>query len=152
MIRDHCFSVPLILLYSGAMRVVPIPPELIKLGFIKYRDDMHTAGRARLFPEAQRNARGQMVAEFSREFGRYLTRIGMKMGRSLSLYSFRHGIADAFRSAGFLDEQFGMLLGHTKHSTTGQYGIMPEGPLMQRVEMINAVAYPGLETSHLMPS
>lgn len=115
---------------EGSMRVVPVHPELVRLGFIKYLDGMQAAGHSRLFPEAKRNARGQMVAEFSREFGRYLIRIGMKVGRGLSLYSFRHGTADAFRRAGFLDEQFGMILGHTKHSTTGQYGIMPEGPLM----------------------
>jgi integrase len=191
LIRDHCYWVPLIMLYSGArpaeiaqlatadvrqindqwimhiteegddddksvktegsMRVVPVHPELIKLGFIKHCEAMQAAGHTRLFPEAQRNERGQMIAEFSREFGRYLTRIGMKEGRGLSLYSFRHGTADAFRRAGYLDEYFAMILGHTKHSTTGRYGILPEGPLMQRVELVNAIAYPGLNLAHLYP-
>ncbi|MER9210055.1 DUF6538 domain-containing protein [Mesorhizobium sp. M0771] len=136
---------------EGSMRVVPIHDELIRLGFIKYRDGMEAAGHKRLFPEAKRNSRGQMVAEFSREFGRYLTRLGMKTGRGLSLYSFRHGAADALRRAGHLDEHFGFILGHTAGTMTGRYGIMPQGMLAQRVALVNSIAYPKLELSHLMP-
>lgn len=134
---------------AGSMRVVPVHDELIRLGFIKYRDSMEAAGQARLFPEAERNSRGQMIAGFSREFGRYLTRLGMKNGRGLSLYSFRHGAADALRQAGHLDEQFGFILGHTGASMTGRYGIMPQGMLQQRVELVNSIAYPGLKIDHL---
>jgi integrase len=57
---------------AGSMRVVPVHPDLIKLGFISYRNGMEKTGNTRLFPEAKRNGRGQMIAEFSREFGRYL--------------------------------------------------------------------------------
>lgn len=133
---------------EGSMRVVPVHDELIRLGFIKYRDGMEAAGHMRLFPEAKRNSRGQMVAEFSREFGRYLTRLGMKTGRGLSLYSFRHGAADALRRAGHLDEQFGFILGHTAGTMTGRYGIMPQGMLQQRVDLVNSIAYPKLELLH----
>lgn len=134
---------------EGSMRVVPVHDELIRLGFIKYRDGMESAGHARLFPEAKRNSRGQMIAEFSREFGRYLTRLGMKTGRGLSLYSFRHGAADALRRAGHLDEQFGFILGHTAGSMTGRYGIMPQGMLQQRVDLVNSITYPALDLAHL---
>ncbi|RWD50558.1 MAG: site-specific integrase [Mesorhizobium sp.] len=135
---------------EGSMRVVPVHDELIRLGFIKYRDGMEAAGHARLFPEAKRNSRGQMIAEFSREFGRYLTRLGMKTGRGLSLYSFRHGATDALRRAGHLDEQFGFILGHTAGSMTGRYGIMPQGMLKQRVDLVNSISYPGLDLSFLV--
>lgn len=134
---------------AGSMRVVPVHPELIKLGFISYRNGMERTGNSRLFPEAKRNSRGQMIAEFSREFGRYLTRINLKNGRGLSLYSFRHGAADAFRRAGHLDEQFGYILGHTSGSMTGRYGNLPQGMLQQRVELVNSIAYPGLQLKHL---
>ncbi|WP_353640817.1 DUF6538 domain-containing protein [Mesorhizobium sp. WSM2239] len=134
---------------AGSMRVVPVHNELIRLGFIKYRDGMEAAGHSCLFPEAKRNARGQMIAEFSREFGRYLTRLEMKDGRGLSLYSFRYGAADALRRAGHLDEQFGFILGHTSGTMTGRYGIMPQGMLKQRVELVNSIAYPKLDLTHL---
>lgn len=134
---------------KGSMRVIPVHPELIRLGLIKYRDGMESAGQQRLFPHAERNARGQMIADFSREFGRYLTRLGLKVGRGLSLYSFRHGAADALRRAGYLDEQFGFILGHTSATMTGRYGIMPQGMLQQRVDLVNAIAYPALNIDHL---
>ncbi|TIV93809.1 MAG: integrase, partial [Mesorhizobium sp.] len=134
---------------EGSMRVVPVHDELIRLGFIKYRDGMEVAGQARLFPEARRNSRGQMIAEFSREFGRYLTRLGMKAGRGLSLYSFRHGVADALRRAGYLDEQFGFILGHVAGTMTGRYGVMPQGMLQQRVDLVNSIGYPNLRLEHL---
>ncbi|GLQ82025.1 integrase [Mesorhizobium huakuii] len=134
---------------KGSMRVVPVHPELVKLGFVKYREAVKAKGEARLFPQAVRNQRGQMVADFSRDFGRYLTRIGIKAGRGLSLYSFRHGFIDALRRAEYLDEQFGFLVGHKAHSMTEQYGTLPQGMLRQRVEMIEAVAYPRLNLEHL---
>lgn len=134
---------------KGSMRVVPVHPELVALGFLKYHAEIKVAGEARLFPKATRNKRGQMVADFSRDFGRYLTRLKMKDGRGLSLYSFRHGAADALRRAGHLDEQFGFILGHTKATMTGRYGIMPQGMLEQRVELVNSIAYPGLKIDHL---
>lgn len=134
---------------EGSMRVVPVHPELVKLGFLKYHAEMTERGEKRLFPLAERNERGQMIADFSRDFPRYLTKIGLKDGRGLSLYSFRHGAADALRRANFLDEQFGFILGHTSGTMTQRYGTIPQGMLEQRVELVNAIAYPKLDISHL---
>lgn len=137
---------------AGSMRVVPVHPELIRLGFIGYHEKRVKEGGAALFPRATRNERGQLAADMSREFGRYLERIGLKQGRGLSLYSFRHGAADALRRAGYLDQEFGFILGHTEASMTGRYGIMPQGMLQKRVELVNAIAYPGLSLDHLAPA
>lgn len=134
---------------GGSMRVVPIHPELIRLGFVRYHEKRVKEGGAALFPGAVRNARGQIMSDLSREFGRYLTKIGLKQGRGISLYSFRHGVADALRRAGFLDQQFGFILGHTEATMTQKYGVMPQGMLQQRVELVNAIAYPGLNLDHL---
>jgi len=133
-----------------SMRLVPVHNELVKLGFLDYHADMKKAGEDRLFPLAGRNSRGQMIADFSRDFGRYLTKIGLKSGRGLSLYSFRHGVFDAYRRAGYLDEQFNFMLGHASgNKVTGGYGILPQGILEQRVELVNAIAYPDLKLDHL---
>lgn len=135
---------------AGSMRVLPIHPQLVRLGLLDYHSERAAAGDKQLFPGAKRNERGQMMSDYSREFGKYLTRIGLKAGRGLSLYSFRHGAADALRRAGYLDNQFGFILGHTEGSMTGRYGIMPQGMLEQRVELVNAIAYPGLDLDHLV--
>ena len=80
----------------------------------------------------------------SRFLNLYMRKIGVKTDRSKNLNSFRHGIADAFRRADYLDDQFAPLLGHTKASTTQRYGIMTEGNLAMRKMMIDAVEFPGL--------
>ncbi len=135
---------------AGSMRVLPLHPELVRLGFLDYHAAIKAAGETRLFPLAKRNSRGQMLADFSREFGRYLTRIGIKNGRGVSLYSFRHGVADALRRAGHLDAEFGFILGHTAGTMTGRYGQLPQGMLEQRVALIQSVAYPDLDLGHLL--
>lgn len=132
------------------MRVVPIHPELVRLGFVRYHSERLEAGDKQLFPGAKRNNRGQMMSEFSREFGKYLTRIGLKNGRGLSLYSFRHGTANALRRAGFLDDQIAFILGHTEGSMTGRYGQLPQGMLQQRIELVNAITYPRVVLDHLV--
>lgn len=134
---------------DGSMRVVPVHPELVRLGFLDYHASMRKAGHSRLFPLAERSERGQMMADFSRDFPRYLTKIGLKDGRGLSLYSFRHGVADALRRAGHLDEQFGFILGHTSATMTQRYGTLPQGMLEQRVALVNSICYKGLDISHL---
>ena len=65
-------------------------------------------------------------------------------GRDLNFHSFRHRVADAFRKAGFVDEEFAPLLGHTMATMTGKYGIVKPMVLAQRVAMIEAIEYPGL--------
>ena len=134
------------------MRVVPLHSELIRLGFVDFVLTQKEKGENRLFPEAERNRRGQMAATFSRDFGRYLAKNGITEGRGLSLYSFRHGVIDALRRAEFMDEYFAMIVGHTKYTQTGRYGHLPEGMLRQRVELVEAIAYPGLDLRHLYPS
>jgi integrase len=135
---------------AGSMRVVPVHSELIRLGFVDYHQRRQKQGGMQLFPGAVRNGRGQIMTDVSREFGRYLTRIGLKQGRGLSLYSFRHGAADALRRAGHLDNDFGYLLGHVAATMTGRYGNLPQGMLDQRAALVESIAYPGVDLTHLI--
>jgi integrase len=129
---------------AGSERVVPMHPELIRIGLLDYHAAMTAQGKPRLFPEIKPDARGFLSGVPSRFFNDYFRSIGVKDGKSQNFHSFRHGIADAFRRAGYLDEQFGCLLGHVKASTTQRYGILAEGDLATRVAMIRAVEFPGL--------
>jgi len=136
---------------DGSRRVVPVHRELIKLGFLDYLAKVRDGGHTRVFPLAIRNDRGQMLSDFSRDFGRYLEKVGLKNGRGLSLYSFRHGAFDAMRRAGYLDEQFNFIFGHVSggNRVTKGYGVLTQGILEQRAELVNAIAYSGLDLSHL---
>ena len=134
---------------DNSRRILPVHEQLLELGLINYHSRLKLSGQTRLFPEAKRNARGQMMADFSRMFSRYLSGLGIKNGRGYSQYSFRHGAADALRRAGYLDHEFTFLMGHGDTSMTGRYGMIPQGLLEKRIELINAIAYPGLDIDHL---
>lgn len=128
---------------GGSQRVVPVHSRLIELGFDKYHARIVALGKKQLF-DVQPDARGYYSGTPSKFFGGYLKDIGVKSGRDLNFHSFRHTAADAFRRAGFADEEFAPILGHTKATTTGKYGIIKPMVLAQRVAMIEAIKYPGL--------
>lgn len=135
---------------KNSTRIMPLHPELIRLGVLAYRDEMKSKGETRLFPTAKRSEKGQMIADWSRAFPKYLCNIGVRTDQTnQSLYSFRHGAADALRRAGYLDHQFKFLLGHGDNSMTGRYGNLPQGMLQQRAEIVAAIDFPGLDLSHL---
>lgn len=134
---------------AGSERVIPVHSELFKVGLFDYHAAIKKAGHEHLFPEIRPDARGFYSGTPSSFWGDYVSAIGVKVDKTLNFHSFRHGIADAFRRAGYLDEQFAVLLGHTKASTTGRYGIMAQGVLSDRLKMIEAVNYPELDLSHL---
>lgn len=129
---------------KGSQRVVPIHTELQRLGFVSYVERIRKTGGGRIFPLVGANARGQIGGNYSRSYGKFLQKIGVKTDRELNFHSFRHTFADALRRAGYRDEEFGFLLGHTQASTTGRYGVLSEGALEDRVKLIKAVSYPGL--------
>ena len=126
---------------KGSFRVVPVHSKLVEMGFIEHVERQKAAGERRVFPEAERNERGHIAGKFEKKFGTYLTKLGLKEGRGLTLYSFRHGFSDAMRRAGLMDDDFGFLLGHSKFSMTARYGQMPQGTLQKRVELIEAATY-----------
>lgn len=133
----------------GSQRVIPVHPELERLGFLKHHARSVAAGDHRLFPEIEPDTRGTLAGNYSRWYARYVERIGVKADASVNFHSFRHGMADALRRAGFRDEEFAPLLGHTSATTTGRYGILSEGDLATRCRMIDAVKFPELDLSNL---
>lgn len=116
--------------------------KLIKMGFIKYHARMVALGKERVFPVIKPDQRGVHVRGAVVVLNDYFAAIGVKVDRTVNFHSFRHNVTDAFRRAGYMDDAFGMLLGHTKATMTGKYGVMPEGILSERVKMIEAINCP----------
>lgn len=142
---------------KGSHRVVPVHSKLIAMGFIERVERQKAAGERRVFPEAERNERGHIAAKFEKKFGVYLGKLGLKDGRGLTLYSFRHGWADAMRRAGFMNDEFSFLMGHQSGDAgqTMHYGSLPQGTLRKRVVLIESVSYSGffgVETPELSPA
>jgi len=126
---------------KGSMRVVPIHSELIRLGFVKHCQKMAKAGHKQVFPEVEIPESGQVAPEMSREFNRYLERLGIKSGPDIVLYSLRHTFVDRARLAGFLDEEIGLVIGHGQATMTGRYGVEQQGTLERRAAIVEAVQY-----------
>lgn len=136
---------------KGSQRVVPIHPELIKLGFIEYVKAKQAANSKWLFPEIEPDTRGTRVGTYSGFYRRYIARIGVKEDKTINFHSYRHGFADALRDAGFLDHNFKFVLGHTQNSVTGRYGRLLEGDLETRTKIVSSVRYKDLDLTHLYP-
>lgn len=127
---------------AGSARVVPLHSRLIELGFLDYHARMVARSENQLFPELKPDTRGHFSRTPSRFFAGYFTHIGVKEDKSRNFHSFRHSATDAFRRGGYMDEAFAPLLGHSEATTTGLYGVVPQGNLSERVKMIEAIAFP----------
>ncbi len=134
----------------GSERIVPVHSELIALGFLDHYTAQKEAGSKRLFPEIKPDSRGFMSGVPSKFLNMYLDRIGVKT-RTLAMHSFRHLFADRLRAAGYLNQEFGFILGHGDRlmRTTGRYGALPQGTVTHRSKLIEAVSFKELDLDSL---
>ncbi|GHF14630.1 hypothetical protein GCM10017044_05910 [Kordiimonas sediminis] len=78
---------------------VPVHPELIRMGFLKFAAKQRAAGEIMLFPESKQDANGKYGDYLSDWFMPHLEAIGIKRN-GLKFHSFRHTFQDALRHAG----------------------------------------------------
>lgn len=128
---------------AAAARAVPVHPELVRLGFVRWVHCQNLDRDAQLFPRCQRNNKGQF-GETSKWISRYLSRIGVKSDGALVFHSFRHGFIDALRRADYTETEYKPLVGHSDKTVTRGYGREQDGTVRRRYEMIQKVSYPGL--------
>ncbi|WP_189676867.1 site-specific integrase [Sphingomonas glacialis] len=141
---------------SGHCRPSPIHTKLQFLGFLQYvdrqRERAREDGDTRLFPELRPNGRGQISWVPSRFWRTYLTGIGVKSGGDgYGAHSFRHGLADQLRLAGYLDDEIEVALGHNQVSVTGGYGQVRQGTVARISAMLEKVEFKGVLFDHLIP-
>lgn len=139
---------------SGANRPAPIHSKLVKIGFLcfveRQRRRCEIDGDDRLFPELSPNKRGQIGYMPSRFWRKYLTHIEVKSGADgYGSHSFRHGITDQLRIAGYLDTEISLILGHAQNSVTANYGIVQQGTIDRLHSMIESVRFDWLDLSIL---
>ena len=84
-------------------RVIPMHPDLVKIGFIAFKERQEEKGSERLFPDATLSGDGTYSSTYSKWFSRYLENIGTKTVKT-SFHSFRHNMKDFFRAAGISEE------------------------------------------------
>jgi integrase len=137
----------------NSQRVLPVHPELRKLGFLDY---VSKVGRKRgdkawLFPLVAPDISGGDAA-WTKWFGRHIRSLGIK-DTSKVFHSLRHNFIDAMRAGG-VDEELRMALaGHGWMNTTNRgYGakdMLRRFTARSLVLAVARVSYPGLELSGL---
>lgn len=128
---------------DAAARIIPIHPELIRLGFVDYVRDLQLAPGERIFPRCRRNNRDQF-GQTSKWLNAYLDKAGVRDDRHATFHSLRHCFIDALRRADFTEAEIQPLVGHAPSTVTRGYGRERDGTIRRRLEMVEAVTYEGL--------
>jgi integrase len=136
---------------AGSARLVPLHPELTRIGFLKFVDWIRLAGHdARLFPLLVRSRKGSFGEAWSNWFGDYKRRLGIK---NSVFHSFRHGFKDAARAARVSEDLHDALTGHAGSSVGRTYGsrdMVRRFGLETLADAVNRIKYPGLDLSNVL--
>lgn len=98
-------------------RLVPIHPNLVKLGLLEYIEKRKKAGaNVRLF-DCSKNGRGYFSDNFSKWFKRYKDKAGVRS--NVNFHSFRHTFAVKACEANINDKLIDTLAGWSKGRTIG---------------------------------
>lgn len=117
---------------KAGKRAIPVHAELIRLGLLRYVDELRGANETRLFPELKlhRDGYGQTVSKW---FQRYRRQCGISDDGKV-FHSFRHTVIDRLKQADVPKEKIAALVGHEDDSVTfGRYGKDFSPSIMQGV-------------------
>lgn len=124
---------------DNSPRRIPIHAKLLEAGIKALQDESKRSHSPFLLGHDE-HAPAEISQWFSRAFGRYLRRMGIKQHR-VSLYSLRHNFAQEIRAQGATRDVEGDLLGHAPHT----YG-SPVPPLPALSEAIQSLQFGGIST------
>jgi integrase len=131
---------------ASARRIVPVHPELVRLGLLAYVEERRQAGGGALFPELKPDARGYLSDHLQKWFSRYLDAVGARAPRT-SFHSFRHSFRDALREANAPRDVVLALGGWSTGHVADDYGGGLRPSTLAR--WIGKVRFPGLDLSLL---
>jgi len=121
-------------------RIIPLHPELLRLGFLDYVAWLRARREVRLFPAVRPDNKGTLAGNFSKWFNGYLRKVGIKR-RGLDWISFRHSLKTACRSAGIEQDMADYIEGHASSRASQSYGRFTTTALK---EAISRIELPGL--------
>jgi len=132
---------------SSAIRQIPIHNELIRCGFLDYIESMRAKYSKRIFPEIPLGVGGSFSEVFSKQYNRYVDKIGVTDKRKV-YHSYRHGMTT--KIAAIYPDNEGIqcrITGHTPARTSSIviYGVRR---LTTLNDIIQKVSF-GVDLSHL---
>ena len=131
---------------KAANRAIPIHPELIRMGFLRYLERQRELGHRKVFLEIQ----GQRSIQDSRgwsQYWRHFQESARITDRRKVFHSFRHTFKRACRDCGIDEEVHDVLTGHRPYESGRRYGQGIAFKTLHRA--ISKVHFEGLDLSHL---
>ena len=103
-------------------RLVPVHPELERLGFIRYVEGVRKAKHPRIFPLLTPGAYGRLTAKWGEWFGPYLRKECGISDRRKVFHSFRHAFKDYARMSRIAEPIQRQIMGHGGEDVADRYG------------------------------
>lgn len=131
----------------SSRRQVPVHPELIRLGLLRYRQSRLDGKRKEtesLWPDLQSANETYRSTGWSKWFNRYLRTKAKVTDPSIVFHSFRHSFKRMARDAGLTEELHDALTGHAGNGGVGRgygggFGLKALGEAMGKIETPSAV-------------
>ncbi len=123
---------------QNSIRIAPVHPELLRIGFVRYVDDLRVRGSEWLFPELGIDRFGKHSGAWSKWFGRYLRdRSGCFLeDRGLVFHGLRHTFKTLCRAARVPEDVHDALTGHSNGAVGRRYGSMPTDVLASAMRSV----------------
>jgi len=120
-------KIPYIRISSGkndnSVRDIPLHPEIVKLGFLDYIDEIKKSGHTSIWPNLiTESGENSKSAVFSKWFNRYI-RNNLNIPTSKVFHSFRHNFVDICRNSGVPEDLRKSITGHISQDVGDTYGI-----------------------------
>jgi integrase len=126
---------------AQSVRQIPVAPQLIELGLLRYVEWLRAKGATVLFPTLKKDWHGKLSGSFSKFFGRYVRVVGINDPRKV-LYSFRHTMKDLLEAAGIPSKYLRRLMGHATGDGAITDGYGSDLPLNLIVDHFNNIKFP----------
>jgi integrase len=116
---------------DGRPRVVPLHPQLLKLGFDRFVEKCRASKQVRLFPEELRNERDQF-SSYSKRFNRFRrdVKVGVEADRKVDFHSFRHLVSTRLIGAGNDEGVVNDIIGHASRMRSETRKTYSEGAFL----------------------
>lgn len=132
---------------KSSRRIIPIHPELKRIGFLEYAEGLRHQGERRLFPDLPIGNKGYHSDPFQKWFARFLRKASASAPRT-SFHGFRHNFRDAMREAKLSTDAVRALGGWAGPTNTSDaYGAGLRIKTLARE--IAKIRYAGLDLTHL---
>lgn len=125
---------------EASQRRVPIHSALVGLGFLEFVRAAKRSGSARLFPDIQPSAQGELMGNWSKWFGRYLRSEAGVTDARVVFHSFRHSFKHYARLSNMQTTALNEITGHETGDVADAYGGLsyPLAPLVEAMSLYRA--------------